>query len=508
MIRCNHKKRQLLRRGSALLYVLAVITAAAVLFTGFIQFVTSHVRYDRTLEPNMQALHVAEAGVYFYRWYLAHQLEGLTSIQQEIFWKSHPLGVDSNNDGVCDDSEAYVASYGDNGKYRICVTPPSHYSTILWISAQGIVSSGGTEHVHTVRARLRKESWSEYAVLANADMRLSDGTKINGRIHVNGGFQFDGTVSNVVSSSLEKYRYPDVGTPRYNSDNACWPASGVWWCKAVWTKWPNEKNSNFNSPVFVAGKNFPVPTKDFSSVKGNFAVIKTEAEHLGLAFGPQQKGRLIELGKPTANEMRISTVKTVETVDGRNEKGENEKKRDTFNILELSPSGAITMSIPQEGVIYVEDDTWVQGELPENTKLTIAVESPSNAAAHDARIILGGDNLIYSDRTGGSVLGLMAEGNIEIMQNSKNDLRIDAALLSQGGRVGRMFWADDYKNHITIYGAIATNARMGFGFVNASGSTTSGYRNRDIIFDAHLLDNPPPLFPTGNTYVIDLWESQ
>ena len=107
-----------------------------------------------------------------------------------------------------------------------------------------------------------------------------------------------------------------------------------------------------------------------------------------------------------------------------------------------------------------------------------------------------------------------AKIDIELVQYSEGDinappgsdaetLRIDAALLSQNGRVGRQHWADDKKDTIIIYGAIATNARMGFGYTDGT-----GFQHRVITFDAHLLDNPPPLFPTGNTYNIDLWESQ
>ncbi len=242
-------------RGSALLYVLATVTMAGVLFAGLVHFVVSHLRYDTHLEPDVQALHVAEAGVYFYRWYLAHHLEGLTQSQVEEFWNSDPLGVDRNGDGYCDDTEVHIAHYYGIGTYRICVIPPKKYSTMLWIRSQGIVASGNTTRTHTVRARLRKESWSEYAVLANADMRLSQGTKINGRIHVNGGFLFDGVASHVVSSSLSEYRYPDSDTPRNNPQHACWRRLGRWWCKAVWTNWHNDYHAVFKSRFLLRVKN-------------------------------------------------------------------------------------------------------------------------------------------------------------------------------------------------------------------------------------------------------------
>ncbi len=52
-----------------------------------------------------------------------------------------------------------------------------------------------------------------------------------------------------------------------------------------------------------------------------------------------------------------------------------------------------------------------------------------------------------------------------------------------------------------MYGAIATNVRMGFGYTDGT-----GFINRSLMFDNNLLYSPPPLFPTGNTYAIDLWD--
>lgn len=497
-----------IRRGSALLYVLAVITMAGVLFAGLIQFVVSHVHYDSSLAPDVQALHIAEAGVYFYRWHLAHHVDGLTQSQVEAFWHNDPLGVDDNGDGDCDDpdtadddgdgTEAYVVDYGGIGTYRICITPPSRYSTILWVNAQGTVTVGGKDYSHTVRARLRKESWSEYAVMANANMRLSADTEIYGKMHTNEGFQFDGVAHNIVTSSKSLYQYPDSSTPRQDPTNACWRRGSTWWCKGVWTQWSHEYNNTRHSPVFTAGKSFPVPVQDFNRVLGDLAVIKGEAERIGLAFGPEQKGRLIEIGRPSPGQMRISIVK--------------KSNAETFGIEEMSPSGQIVKDIPDNGVIFVGSDTWVEGVLPRGKSLTIAAQSPSTEA-QKARIILGRDDVTYQAYDGSSVLGLIAEGNIELMRDSEGNLsapsgsdmetlRIDAALMSQSGRVGRQFWEGNRKDTIVIYGAIVTNARMGFGYTDGT-----GFQKRVITFDAHLLDNPPPLFPTGNTYGIDLWTS-
>jgi hypothetical protein len=88
--------------------------------------------------------------------------------------------------------------------------------------------------------------------------------------------------------------------------------------------------------------------------------------------------------------------------------------------------------------------------------------------------------------------------------------------LAQTGRVGREFYTggscgcgshscEDHKNTITVYGAIASNQRYGFAWIDGCPRDT-GYLNRNIYFDNNLLYYPPPYFPTGSQYLLDLWE--
>jgi hypothetical protein len=140
-------------------------------------------------------------------------------------------------------------------------------------------------------------------------------------------------------------------------------------------------------------------------------------------------------------------------------------------------------------------------------------------AAHDPgsrqpRIFLGTDDITYEDRDSDCVLGLTAEGNVELLRDpeegdsagDRSELIIDAVLLSQYGRIGRENFGD-CEDTITIFGAIATNTRMGFGYNDGRcGGIGSGYQHRNLYFDANLLYSPPPLFPTGGSYAVDSWE--
>ncbi len=520
-----------IHHGSALIYVLMMVSAASVLFAGTIQFVTSHVRYNVSLEPDEQAFHVAEAGVFFYRWYLAHNIEGKTSSQVQDFWDGNPLGMDDNGDGDCDDpdtvdgdgdgTEAYVANYEGIGQYKICITPPQTYSTVLHIQSEGTATSGGVTKKRIIRARQRKPSWSEFAILANADTRLSSGTVVYGPIHVNGGFQFDGVAHNIVTSSKTTYIDPDTGQTR----------------PGVWTSWSSGYNSTLGSYVFRAGKRYPTPVQDFNSITSNFNEMRDIAIVDDMFFDNSKEGRYIVLKTdathPTQGTMEVRRVESYNsdftptfaqtcTITQEWQKvGKKWKWVDVTTCVDEAPIikniGVAAGGDPYAGIVYVQDNVWIEGTLPEGVKLTIAAHDSGSV---NPRIFIGMADIDYKKRDSDCVLGLSAEGNIELVRYSEGQhtapsgsdletLNIDAVLLSQYGRVGRNNWSD-CKDTITLYGAIATNTRMNFGYIGTvwcdGANRPLGFQNRNLFFDGNLLYSPPPMFPTGSTYAVDLWE--
>lgn len=501
------------------MYVLILISAASILFAGTIQFVGSHVRYNMSLEADQQAFHIAEAGVFFYRWYLAHNIEGKTASQIQDFWDGNPLGQDDNGDGVCDDTEAYIANYEGIGEYRICITPPQTYSTVLHIESQGTVTVGNKEHTRTIRTRQRKPSWSEFAILANADTRLSEGTIVHGPMHVNGGFRFDGVAYNIVTSSRTTYTDPDTGQTR----------------PGVWTNWSNEFNNTLNKKVFQAGKRFPVAVQDFNSVTSNFDEMRTIAIDNDMYFDNTDQGRYIILNTdgsdPTKGTMEVYVVDSYdsyytptiaqschyEEVCVRYRPNGTCRQWGYQEVCEDQEPIVKNLDADQAEIVYVQDNIWIEGTLPEGMKLTIAAHDSNSV---QPRIFIGSDDIEYADRESDCVLGLAAEGNIELIRNSeglhsvnnndeRHELNIDAVLLSQYGRIGRNNW-NDCKDTITLYGAIATNTRMNFGYVGTAWCDSAyrplGFETRNLYFDGNLLYSPPPMFPTGSTYAMDLWE--
>ncbi|QQS21347.1 MAG: hypothetical protein IPL87_02420 [Candidatus Moraniibacteriota bacterium] len=321
-------------------------------------------------------------------------------------------------------------------------------------------------------------------ILGNDTFRLSNRTEIFGPMHGNEGVRFDGVAHNSTSSGVTCYNDPDT------------PGGGACERPGVWSgEWPGSEpyNTLLSNPVFLGGRNFPIPKIDFNSVTADLAYMKSEAQTSGEAahyYGPSgagYRGYRIEF-KPTGYE--ITKVKTVDDKD---------------SVTRVDTPSRISRSFPSKGLIFVEDNVWfngkgVAGVKVETERMTIAV----------ADLLGGSDPNIYIEdgaqyKNGGSgqeALGFIAEGSIGFPGDCQNTLTLHGALLAQKGAVQRAHYGSAYnKNKITIFGAIASKGRIGFGYTDGT-----GFQNRELLFDANLTVSPPPYFPTGTQYSIDLWE--
>ncbi|TSD00774.1 MAG: Uncharacterized protein Athens071425_577 [Parcubacteria group bacterium Athens0714_25] len=493
------------KKGSALVYILIIMSAVMIILTSMIQFVVSQLKYSQYEASREESLQIAEAGIYFYRWYLAHEVEGKTAYQVEDFWQNQsPLGVDSPYEQDFKDPQGGVI-----GRYSIEVTPPDPNSTIVVVQSTGWTIKNPNS-TRTVRVRFRRPSWSEYLVLSNASVRFGDGTETFGLLHSNGGIRFDGIAHNIVSSSQETYVDPDTGITR----------------PGVWTAWTNEYNTNMDGDVFQAGTEFPVSEEDFTGVSADLALMKSAANsgiNGSIYFGHSGKGQHIIL-------------KDNGTFDSR-----TVSQYDSFtNAIKTYASGWSTHNIPNNGVIFVENNVWLEGKI-DNKRVTVAAADIIGGGG--ASVYIGND-IRYTNYDGSDILGIIGQNDIEIIKDSENDLQIDGALIAQTGRVGRDYYSGyyrsgnggekgwkilggntyqwgnsagwylclcgdlscvDHKDSITLFGAMATNGRYGFAYTDSC-PRDSGYTDRNLVYDNNLLYYPPPYFPTSPEYSLDMWD--
>jgi competence protein ComGC len=457
-------------RGSAIAFALVIMTSVSILLVSIVGFVTSQIKNSQQTQGREQALQIAEAGIQFYRWYLAHNTEAKTAAQVKAFWTGTPYGVGT----------PYTAAYNDPGgvavgQYELTVTPPPSGSTIVLVESRGWTNRYPALS-RTIRVRLRKPSWSEYVVLSNNNIRFGDNTDVKGKIFSNGGVHFDGVADNIVESAVTTY---------YDNDNDVKDDK-----PGVWTSWSGEFNTTMGRPVFGAGKQYPVATRDFTAVYSNLGVAKAEAQSgAGRYFDNSGLGRHIIL--------KANGTFDIRTVQSSNS--------NTHEINNYSGNWA-NYPIPDGSVIFVEGHVWVEGTINSKRVTIVAANLVSSATKN---IYLKND-ILYTNHDGQDVLGLIAQNDVEVIQGSEDNLRIEAAVLTQEGRVGRQHYTnsnchayacEDHKSTITIFGALATNQRYGFAWTD-----NTGYTNRVLIFDNNLLYFPPPFFPTGTQYLIDDWQ--
>lgn len=494
----NHKRYN--RKGSALAYGLIIMAVVSIILVSLLQYITSQIRFGFERGDSEEAFQIAEAGIYWYRWYLAHEVSGKTVQQIQDFWKNgNPYGVNSPYEAEFSDPEG-----GPIGKYRIEVRPPDSNSTIVIVKSTGWTYKDPNA-TKVVQARFRRPSWSEYAVLANDVMRFGPGTQIYGKVQSNYGIRFDGVAHNIISSSVDQYDDPDhsggneFGVHTHVNPP---PQTGVNDTYRSAEAPPNTPQQR--TDVFQAGRQFPVPTVDFNGVISDLNYMKTASQTSGqgIYFNDDGSGRRIILKTDgtfdmcTVNSFNSGSY-TIASYVGKRSNG------NACTVSSCTGSGTCVSlqnyPIPNNGVIFVENNVWVEGAI-NNDK--VAIVAANLIGGPKADMFVGYNNLTYTNFDGKDIIGLIAQRNISVIQDSQNFLTIDAALLAQSGRVGQNWYGSNYhKDTITVNGSIATNLRYGFAYTDGS-----GYTNRILNFDNNLLYYPPPYFPTGTEYSIDLWD--
>jgi hypothetical protein len=479
----NNKRQEILKRsflyrgvqGSALVYGLVIMTAVAIVLTSIIGFVVGQTKYALRTHAKEQAFQIADSGIQFYKWYLAHNTDGRTTQQIQDFWTNgNPYGV----------NDPYEAEYKDSfggavGKYRLEVTPPERGSTVVTVTSTGWTYKYSND-VRVIEVRFRRPSWSEYVVLANDVMWFGSGTETFGKIHSNYGIRFDGVANNLVTSAVSDYNDPDhtgnneFGVHTHTNPVDPLPPAAV----------PSRPD------VFKGGRQFSAAVVDFNGVLGDLNYIKSVAQvgtDGSLYFNNANQGRHIIL--------RTNDTFSIRTVQSWN--------ASTNEIINYNGGWQNNIPIPDEGVIFVENNVWLEGSVS-GKRVTIVAANLISASVKNVFIK---NDIRYTNYDCTDILGIIGQKDVSITKNSEDNLRIDGALLAQSGRVGRPnYGQSDHKSVITVYGAIATNQRYGFAWTN--GVSNWGYTTRNLYYDNNLLYCPPPYFPVGTQYEMDLWEEK
>lgn len=467
-------------RGNILLFTLVFGAIGLVMIGGLVSWAVGSMKVSTVKQTSEVAFQIAEAGVNYYRWHLAHAATDFTDGTGQPGPYVHTF---FDKDGVA------------IGTFSLSIIAPPTGSTVVTVTSTG-TSFNNPNHHRTVRAKLAIPSLAQYAVGANNDMRFGEGTTIYGPVHSNGGVRFDGIDYNIVTSAKSTYNDPDhsggaeFGVHTHVSPTDPLPPASV----------PSRPD------VFVVGRQFPVPAIDFTGLSANLAQLKTDAQSSGRYVAASgAKGYRVVL--KTNDTLDLYRVNTLASTSGwcTNWQGESGWGSWSISTAGSAQTFIANYALPANGILFIEDHVWVEGTL-QTARLTIAsAKFPENSSTNTS--ITVNKDVLYSTYDGQESLALIAQKNINVGLNSEDNLQIDAALVAKNGRVGRYYYASwcgsNYvRNTITLNGMLATNQRYGFAFTDGT-----GYQNRNINYDANLLYSPPPSFPlTGNQYSMLSWE--
>ena len=360
--------------------------------------------------------------------------------------------------------------------------------------------TGDTPLERKIAVQFAKPSLAKYAVAANGVMRFGAGTEVFGPIHSNQGIRFDGLAHNVVTSAVAAYDDPDhSGVNEFSVHTHVAPTDPL-------SPSPVPQRTD----VFEVGRQFPVPAVDFAGITADFAQMKTDAQANGFY-------------RPSAGALGYHIVLRTD---------------DTFDLYRVTsfvnpPSGCTnsagqsgwgTWSIqnqqlvesypfPSNGIIFLEDDIFVDGQINGGRLTIVAAFLPDNPPFRKNVIV--NNDLLYTNYDGSDVLGLIAQGNVTVGLVSEDDLRIDASLVAQNRRLGKYYYRppgggsqrcspNHVRQTISLWGMIATNQRYGFAYTDGT-----GYQTRNLNYDGSLLYGPPPSFPlTSDQYITLTWEEE
>lgn len=474
-------KKIIYNKGLILINALIFGVIAIVVTVALTQWAANVLKGVRQLQAREQAFHIAEAGVDYYRWHLAHAQtdyydgNGATSTGPYI----HPF-TDKDGNVV--------------GQFALTITPPPIGSTVVKIKSVGTVNSApGVSR--TILSTLAIPSLAKFAVVADDTMRFGVGTEVFGPIHSNDGIHFDGIAHNVITSAKDKYNDPDFpGPPQFGVYTSVSPADPVP-PAAVPTR----------SDVFMAGRQFPVTTFDFAGLTTNLSQMKSDAQSGGLYFGASgsQGYHVVFKTDDTFDLYKVTSLVSVSNNCTNNSNSGNNPNWSSWSIetqqfLQNYPN-------PANGIIFIEDHAWVDGQI-NTARITLATgKFPDNASKR--KNIIVNTNLRYSNYTGSDVIALIAQGDFNVGLISDDVLRVDAAIIAQNGRVGRFYYDDKcgtsyVRQSMTLFGMLASSERYGFAYTDGT-----GYQNRNIMYDGNLLYSPPPSFPlTSSQYSTVSWD--
>lgn len=474
----NHTKQ---KRGALLVLVLVFGGIFFTIFGSFIGYLIGQMKLSDHRATKTQALSIAEAGLDYYKWYLAHYpndtTNGTTTPSPYVHVYNDPEG-------------------GAIGEFSLQISSTTACGEV---SSIDITSTGYTyknpDVERVIYGRYARPTVAEFAYIINSNVWAGADRRIIGPYHSNGVIRMDGMNSSTVTSGQETWVC--------DGSMSCAPGANGVTVNGVYGNGPNSTLWSFPSPPI----NFTGLTVDLSS-------MQNKAQASGRYIGPSGNFgyRIVFLSNGTFDVYRVTgtTLYWGFTLEAGWVQERHVIANTAFVANYVVPTAC--------SVIFVEDKVWLEGTVL--GKVTIAAADVDTAGVNPSIIL--NNNITYVSATSG--LLAIGEQDVLVGLNVPDAMTLNGIFIAQNGRFGRNHYCMNdctpvggdqglpgaldpfvFRTSLTVDGSIVSNGREGTRWTSG-GVTTSGFQNRSNSYDRDLVTSPPPLTPrVSDTYQFIEW---
>lgn len=461
----THYSKQ--ERGVTVILVIVFMGIFVMILGGLSGYVFTESRAGRATYSREKAFQSAEAGLEYYRWFLAHNPGNLTN------------GTGGAGPYVQSVKNAEGATVGN---YSLTVTGAMSCGQLQAVTITSVGSAtADPQFKRTLEARYAKPSVAEFSYIINDSVWAGADRQITGPYHVNGGIRMDGTNNSTVSSSV-----------------STWTCTSSFGCSPNQTK-PGVWGAGTGSALWV----YPVPQVDFNGIATNFATLKSLAQSQGVYLASvgtsDQVGyHIILRSNNTIDVWQVQNTSSAQSIHVDNlstwQNDYDTITRETWKGTYTVPSGC--------PIVYAEAKVWLEGVVGQ--KLTLIAAHTSTSYAPD--IVLN-NNITYTTADGSVGLTAIAEQSVRIPLQVPNDMSVRGIFIAQTGYYGRNLYPCwyapyDIRNSLNVIGTVVSNERVGtqwtYSASGCSSGSTSGFLTRVDSYDKVLAQNPPPFTPVAS----------
>ncbi len=464
--------------------LLALVFGAIFLmvFSSLSGYVLSENNLEMVRRAQSQAVAIAEAGLEYYRWHLAHFP---TDLQDGT---GHP--------------GPYTITYNDPqggtvGTYTLSITGNQSCGQTTSIDIQSTGRPASDPSVsETLIARYAQPTVAKYDFISNAGVWIGAGDIVHGPYHSNSGIRMDGVSNAPVTSSLSS-----------------WTCTSAFGCSPSKTE-PGVFGSGSNQNLW----SYPTPQIDFAGIAANFSSLKAIAQSSGIYLPRYSTGNPNSSAYHKGYELVFNGNNTVTVYKVTAQKLSNVYLLDSGSwgndyALIKNAVNPTTYTIPSScGLIFVEDNTWVSGLIPSQVTLVVANTTTPGVTPN---AYLNG-NITYATGSGADGFTLIAQHDILITPDSPQNMTLDGVYVAQSGVFGRNYYG--YTNNSSQYeprgtfttvGTVVSALQSATTYVDGGGSVIGGYASTVDYPDQQLANNPPPLTPIlSSSYQFINWRQK